>query len=148
MKGQLKNTRVMKNKNTLVIVVLVFVAIITATMSFITTSSDEIITSGAKTTIEFEKTELDLGTIKQGIPKEVVFTFTNPGNAPLIIYDVETSCGCTGAEWPKKPIKANEKEEITITYDAKETGKFIKTITVYGNLDLGSKALLIKGVVE
>ena len=126
----------------------VIATVLTTAFMYMSSQTDELLASGAKTTIKFEKTEIDLGTIKQGIPKEVTFTLTNTGSTPLVIYDVETSCGCTGAEWTKKPIKAKDTGEITVSYDAKETGRFIKTITVYGNLKSGSNQLQIKGVVE
>ena len=126
----------------------VIATVLTTAFMYMSSQTDELLASGAKTTIEFNKTEIDLGTLKQGNPKEVTFTFTNTGSAPLLIYDVETSCGCTGAEWTKKPIEAKDTGEIRVSYDAKETGRLIKTITVYGNLINGSIRLKIKGVVE
>ena len=107
-----------------------------------------IIASGRKTIMHFPKTEIDLGILKQGVPAKAAFFFTNHGEAPLVIYNVETSCGCTGAEWPKQPVKAGEKGEIKVIYDAREPGMFIKTITVYANLENGSKVLKIKGSVD
>ena len=46
----------------------------------------------------FDKSEHDFGTIEQGTPQETIFTFTNTGNAPLIITNATSSCGCTVPE--------------------------------------------------
>lgn len=134
--------------STTLIALVVIITVATASMSLMTFGDDELILSGGKTTISVDKSEIDLGTIKQGVPKLVTFKVTNSGDIPLVIYDVETSCGCTGAEWSKKPIEPKKQQSIVITYDAKETGQFIKTITVYGNIETGSKQLQIKGAVE
>ena len=104
--------------------------------------------SSQKTPIEFAKTEIDLGILKQGKPETVTFTFKNTGNHPSVIYNVDTSCGCTEANWPKKPIKPSKEGTVSVTYDAKTPGKFIKTITLYGNFASGSKQLQIKGEVN
>lgn len=77
------------------------------------------------------------------------FHFTNTGTAPLIITDVITSCGCTAAEWPTKPIKPGSKGAIEVKYNASETGSFVKTILVKSNDTTNpKKALQIKGFVK
>ena len=55
--------------------------------------------------MSFEKVEHDFGTIQRGTPQETVFTFTNTGNAPLIITNAKSSCGCTVPNPPKDPIQ-------------------------------------------
>lgn len=101
-----------------------------------------------QTTIEFPTTETDFGIIPQGQPKTVAFAFENTGKAPLVIYSAEASCGCTQPEYPKKPIAPGEKGEIKVTYDAKEPGRFVKTVTVYHSGASGMDLLTIKGSVE
>ena len=138
----------MTKTNLNIIALLALVGIISLTAFYLYSAEDVMVVPKENTTITFSQTETDLGIIKQGTPKEVVFILTNTGSAPLLIYDVETSCGCTGAEWTKKPIKTNKQGEIKVTYDAKDPGRFIKTITVYGNIADGSKTLQIKGIVQ
>jgi hypothetical protein len=58
--------------------------------------------------MQFEKEEHDFGTIEQGTPQETVFKFTNTGNAPLIITNATSSCGCTVPNPPKDPIAPGE----------------------------------------
>ena len=50
--------------------------------------------------IEFKTMVIDYGTIEKGADGVRVFEFTNTGNAPLIISNVKSTCGCTV---PKKP---------------------------------------------
>src|SRR5680860_207837 len=44
---------------------------------------------------EFEEMEFEFGTIKEGEKVEHQFNFTNTGESPLVISNVQASCGCT-----------------------------------------------------
>ena len=90
--------------------------------------------------------EIDLGKIPQGKPVSVKFEFTNKGKEAVIISNVSTSCGCTVADYSKKPIGVNEKSTITATYNAAGLGAFTKAVTVsFANNE--TKVLNIKGTV-
>lgn len=39
----------------------------------------------------------------------IEITIINMGNAPLLIYDITTSCGCTIPEWDSHPVPKGEK---------------------------------------
>ena len=54
-------------------------------------------TSDKQAAITFEKEEHDFGSLLQGEVVSYSFHFTNTGNAPLIISQVTSSCGCTVA---------------------------------------------------
>lgn len=95
--------------------------------------------------IDFETEELDYGTIEKGSNGVRVFTFTNTGNAPLIISNVKASCGCTVPTYSNEAILPGEEGEITVKYDTKKVGKFTKTITVSSNATNTKKLLKIKG---
>ena len=46
--------------------------------------------------IKFDKTTHDFGTFSENNPVvSCVFTFTNIGDAPLVIHQAVASCGCT-----------------------------------------------------
>ena len=99
--------------------------------------------------INFESEIVDYGTIEKGSDGMRVFTFTNTGNAPLIISDVKASCGCTVPTYSKEAILPGEDGEIEVKYDTKRVGAFTKTITVSSNANLTRKTLKIKGnIVE
>ena len=58
--------------------------------------------------IEFKTEVIDYGTIEKGADGVRVFEFTNTGNAPLIISNVKSTCGCTVPKKPKGPIMPGE----------------------------------------
>ena len=91
------------------------------------------------TTIEWETTSKDYGTIKEGQKLEVSFTFKNVGTNPLVIKSVSPSCGCTAAEPPSKPIPPGGSGEITASFDSKDRkGANHKDLFVEANTE-GSK---------
>ena len=97
--------------------------------------------------IEFKTDTIDYGTIEKGSNGVRVFEFTNTGNAPLIISDVKSTCGCTVPKKPEGPIMPGEKGEISVKYDTNRVNPIRKTITVTSNADTPTVALKIKGEV-
>lgn len=97
----------------------------------------------------FSKSEHDFGTIEQGAAQETIFTFTNEGNAPLIITNATSSCGCTIPEYPKnKPIAPGESGELLVKFNGSGQNQVTKTITVSANTEKGSEMLRIKAFVN
>src|SRR3990170_3491313 len=69
--------------------------------------------------ITFEKKVHDFGDIVQGDKVEETFKFTNTGNEPLIITDVQVTCGCTVPKgWPRDPIASGASAELTIAFNS------------------------------
>jgi hypothetical protein len=95
--------------------------------------------------IVFEKTAHDYGTITQGSDGNCEFKFTNKGKAPLVLKNVQTSCGCTVPEWPKEPIPSGNTGVIKVKYDTNRLGTFTKTITVMSNATNSAVTITIKG---
>lgn len=100
---------------------------------------------GKKTSINFKKTRFDLKELKPNTKKSVDLEFLNTGKEPLIIYSVDISCECATANLPDRPIKPGNGASIKITYNAKDKGKFYKSIRVFGNFEGSPKMLSIKG---
>jgi len=96
---------------------------------------------------KFEKETIKYGKILKGSNGERIFTFTNIGNAPLIITDIKTSCDCAVPEKPEAPIMPGEKTTITVSYDTSVTGGFSKVITIFSNAKNSRKTIKIKGYV-
>lgn len=96
---------------------------------------------------EFKSETIDYGEIKKGSDGIRVFEFTNTGDAPLIIEDVKSSCGCTVPKKPEEPVLPGETGKIEVKYNTKIVGPIRKTITVYSNAEESVKALKIKGTV-
>ena len=77
------------------------------------------------------------------------FEFTNTGDEPLIITNVQSTCGCTIPTKPTEPIAPGKTGKIDVKYNMK-TGPIRKTITVESNavnVEEGRVAIKIKGEV-
>jgi hypothetical protein len=85
--------------------------------------------------ITFDKKTHDFGDIIQGDKVEHTFYFTNTGNEPLIITNVQVTCGCTTPKgWPRDPIPAGGKGELTVSFNsAGKSGKQNKPVTIVSN---------------
>jgi hypothetical protein len=85
--------------------------------------------------ITWEKKTHDFGDIVQGDKVEQTFYFTNTGNEPLLITNVQVSCGCTTPKgWPRDPIAPGGKGELTVSFNsAGKMGKQSKPVTIISN---------------
>ena len=101
----------------------------------------------AQAKIEFKTDIIDYGEIAKGSDGLRVFEFTNTGDAPLIVSNVKSSCGCTVPSKPKGAIGPGESSTIEVKYDTKRVGPIRKTVTVYSNADQPIFSLKIKGKV-
>src|SRR3989337_265809 len=109
---------------------LLIVVIAFATLGFAQQSAPQ---NGPVITVE-KKTH-DFGDIVQGDKVEETFKFTNTGTEPLIITNVQVTCGCTTPKgWPRDPIMPGGKGELTIAFNsAGKMGKQNKVVTVVSN---------------
>ena len=97
---------------------------------------------------KFESETIDYGKIDKGSDGERIFTFTNVGDQPIIIKNIQSSCGCTVPKKPEEPIMPGEKGEIKVSYDTKRVGGFSKSITIFSNATEAAKVIRIKGIVN
>ena len=101
-----------------------------------------------KADISFDTFTHDFGSFPETEPVQTCsFTFTNTGNAPLIINQATASCGCTVPTYTKTPIAPGEKGTIDVTYNGsgRIPGHFKKTITVRTNGTTEVVRLYIEG---
>lgn len=97
----------------------------------------------------FETEDHDFGKIEEGEQVEHIFSFTNTGDAPLIISAAKGSCGCTVPEWPKEPIAVGETGEIKVKFNSKKKpGIQNKTVTITSNTFPTQKKIRIKADVN
>lgn len=101
-----------------------------------------------KAVIKFDTEEIDYGTVEQGADGVRVFKFTNVGNAPLVISNATSTCGCTVPSFSREPIAPGAKGEIQVKYNTNNIGAIRKTITVTSNAETPTVALRIKGTVQ
>ena len=99
--------------------------------------------------ITFESETIDYGEVAQNSDGSRVFKFTNTGDAPLVIKNAKSSCGCTVPKKPEGSIAPGKSGEIVVRYDTKNrVGQFRKTITLTTNIKSQPMvALKIKGNV-
>jgi Protein of unknown function (DUF1573) len=104
---------------------------------------------GAQFTVKEKDNTIDYGKVTEGEDGLRAFVFTNTGDAPLIITNVQSTCGCTVPSFPKEPIMPGKQSKIEVRYNMKP-GPIRKTITVESNAtnyDQGRIPLHIKGEV-
>ena len=100
-----------------------------------------------KAEFKFEKETHDFGKIPQGKPVSVEFKFTNTGNEPLIITNIESVCGCTVPKYTNTPILKGQTGTISVTYNAAALAPFSKGLTIRSNAKTPIKVIYIKGEV-
>jgi hypothetical protein len=78
-----------------------------------------------------------------------VFEFTNTGDAPLVVIDAKSTCGCTVPSFSKEPIAPGGTGKIEVKYNM-NLGPIRKTITIETNAinyEEGRVPLKIQGEV-
>lgn len=75
------------------------------------------------------------------------FTFTNVGDAPLVIHQAVASCGCTVPVYTQEPILPGKTGTIKVTYNGtgRYPGYFKKSITIRTNAEKDMLRLFIEG---
>ena len=102
----------------------------------------------AQGAMQFETDNHDFGNVPEGTMATYEFKFKNTGNQPVVIANVQASCGCTTPDWTKTPIMPGKNGIIKAMYSsAGRPGVFSKTVTVTSNATDPSKVLSIKGTV-
>lgn len=68
--------------------------------------------------IEMPNRVYDFGTVKStDKPVETSFTLLNTGNTPLAILSSSSTCGCSKAEYPTKPIDPGKSAVIKVKFN-------------------------------
>ncbi|MBW1297091.1 DUF1573 domain-containing protein [Aquimarina litoralis] len=105
-------------------------------------------TSKAVPMMSFTETEFDFGTVNEGDILTHNFTFTNTGNAPLVIVNAKGSCGCTVSNWSKEPIAPGATSEMLVSFNTNGKPNLQnKQVTITTNTDKGKHILKVKAMV-
>lgn len=100
--------------------------------------------------IKFDQVTQNFGEFSESNPvQECTFTFTNVGDAPLVINQAVASCGCTVPAYTKEPVMPGKTGTIKVTYNGKGKfpGHFKKSITVRTNGQPEMTRLYIEGTM-
>jgi len=112
-------------------------------------SAESTAPAGPTTTMSFEQTDYDFGSVKEGEKVQHTYKFKNTGSEPLIISGAKGSCGCTVPKWPSEPIPPGGTGVIDVQFDSKgKPGKQTKRVTVNANTIPAQTFLNISGNVE
>src|ERR1700722_3978754 len=96
--------------------------------------------------LQLKESGYSFGKIPQGRPVIHVFEIVNTGTKPLMLENVQASCGCTTPEWSREAISPGATASIKVGYNAYAEGHFNKTVTIFYN-NGQTKALIISGEV-
>lgn len=98
--------------------------------------------------IHFEEREHDVGSFLELCPiVSYTFNYTNIGEKPLVIHNIDSGCSCVKVEYTKRPILNGEKGQIKVTYNARKKypGYFKRPIAVTANGEKERTVLYLKG---
>ena len=97
----------------------------------------------------FDKKTHDFGTIQDGSPQETVFSYTNTGDAPLVINEIKSTCGCTvPQDWSRAPLLPGESSQFTVKFNGKGINKTSKTVTIKANTQSGTESVRITAFIN
>ncbi|MFM7840184.1 MAG: DUF1573 domain-containing protein [Chitinophagaceae bacterium] len=84
----------------------------------------------AEELVKFKEISYNFGKIKQGVPVNHDFPFSNISSTAVVVESANASCGCTTPTWPKAPILKDKSDKITAGFNAAAPGPFNKSIYV------------------
>jgi hypothetical protein len=80
--------------------------------------------------VKFSEVTYDFGKIKQNVPVNHDFLFTNVSSGPIVIESAVASCGCTTPVKPEGAVPKGKENKINAGFNAANPGPFNKTITI------------------
>ena len=98
-----------------------------------------------RTTAALSHKEVDFGSFFWKEQQDTVVTLTNTGTNPLVIHDIATSCGCTVADYDRRPARSGESLKIKVSFKADRPEHFNKNIIIHSNTDDSPHVLWVKG---
>lgn len=105
--------------------------------------------TGPTTTMTFEETTFDFGTVAEGELVSHTYKFKNTGSEPLILSNAKGSCGCTVPKWPREPIAPGATGEIVVEFNSKgKKGARNQKVTITANTNPPQTFLSLTGTVE
>ncbi|MCR5679424.1 MAG: DUF1573 domain-containing protein [Prevotella sp.] len=96
--------------------------------------------------LSIRKTTIDVGKTGFMMPVTATFELRNKGSKALTISQLKTDCGCTTVDGPTS-VAPGDRFTISLTYDAKLLGHFVKQVAVYSDATKAPVYLKMKGVV-
>lgn len=101
-----------------------------------------------RTIVNISQQDADLGILSKGEIKTINFTITNVGRVPLVIKGVTTSCDCTSAKIDCKKVATQASVKLIVQYKADTEGEFLRTVSLFCNVDRSPIEFMLTGKVE
>ena len=86
-----------------------------------------------QTTAEISTSTIRFGSFHWEEKQDTVVTLRNTGKKLLVIHDIVTSCGCTVADYDKRPVMPGKSVDVKISFKADHPEHFNKTVGIYCN---------------
>lgn len=106
---------------------------------------------GAKIEFNLPDDTIDYGLVYKGEDSGLrIVEFKNTGDAPLLISNIKSTCGCTVPTVPKEPVMPGKSGKFEVRYNM-GLGPIRKTITVESNATnypSGLSPIKLKGEVK
>lgn len=99
------------------------------------TNPEQVATSTDGPVMTFRESTHDFGSIKEGEVVKHTFTFTNTGQAPLVIESATSTCGCTVPQVPEGPIAPGAEGKIEVQFSSAGKGgtQQMKVVSIKAN---------------
>ncbi len=99
--------------------------------------------------LTFQKPDHDFGKVGAGEKVGCIFSYTNTGDADLVITSASASCGCTVPKYDRKPVSPGGTGTIEVVFDTSgREGMQTKTVVVQSNAENNLVILRIIADVE
>ena len=103
----------------------------------------------AQPSASVKEAKKNFGYVQRGTVVQNIFEVQNTGNQPLLLTEVEISCSCTSAEFPKEPVLPGKIATVTVSFDTKTVyGRQDRVVLLHSNDPSGPVKLRYKGTVS
>lgn len=97
--------------------------------------------------LTFSAPEHHFGTVKAGEKVGCIFSYSNTGDADLVIVSATASCGCTVPKFDKKPVPPGGSGTIEVIFDTSgREGLQTKTVVVQSNAE--NKIVILRIIAD
>lgn len=92
---------------------------------------------------------LDFGRVRAGEQVTREFRLRNAADKALVVTQVDLSCGCVQAEYPREPLMPGAEAAMALTLDTRDlSGRVYKTVGVRTSLSPQAYTLLVIAEVD
>jgi hypothetical protein len=128
----------MKKKVTYISAIIVAVAVFAASCGRSSSGAEKNLPADTTGTavLTFQSADHDFGKVGAGEKIGCIFTYTNTGDADLVITSASASCGCTVPKYDRKPVPPGGTGMIEVVFDTSgREGMQTKTVVVQSNAE-------------